>query len=224
MQVSTPAPLGSFQTRVVDYLPTLTAGLVVLGLGIAAGWVAKRAVVRALLWLRLDRLGSLGPWRGAFSKGDVRSALYDVAGNIVMALVILVFLDNALEIWGLAVLSRMVERVLAYLPNVALATLIGGVGVLFARALADRVRTALEEENVTRARLAAKVFHGALLFVVGALALWELQFGREIVLAAFLIAFGAVGVAFALGAGLGSARAIQHAIEDFLNRSDKTPR
>jgi hypothetical protein len=56
----------------------------------------------------------------------------------------------------------------------------------------------------------------ALLAVVGALALWELNFAREIVLAAFLIGFGAIGVAFALAVGIGTAQAIRHGWEQLV--------
>jgi hypothetical protein len=41
-------------------------------------------------------------------------------------------------------------------------------------------------------------------------------------MAAFLIGFGAIGVAFALGVGIGSARAIQTALSSVMSsRSDK---
>ena len=56
------------------------------------------------------------------------------------------------------------------------------------------------------------------LAIVGALALWQLNFAREIVLSAFLIAFGAIGVAFAMGVGLGSARAIQQAWDSMFDK------
>ena len=49
----------------------------------------------------------------------------------------------------------------------------------------------------------------ALLTLVSAIALWQLNLARQMVMAAFLIAFGAIGVAFALAVGLGSANAIQ---------------
>lgn len=220
MQAPTASTLASFQTRVIDYMPTLAAGLVVVAIGLFVGWLAKRAAMRALIWLRLDRLGGRQAWRAAFSKGDVRSALYSVAGNVVMALVALVFLDNALQIWGLAVPSRMIDALLVYLPNLALVALIVGVGVMLASTLAARVEEALDEEDLPHARLIAKTFKGAVFAIVGALALWELNFAREIVLAAFLITFGAIGIAFALAVGIGTARAIQHAIEGlFAKRS-----
>ncbi|MDH3455992.1 MAG: hypothetical protein OER90_04050, partial [Gemmatimonadota bacterium] len=44
---------------------------------------------------------------------------------------------------------------------------------------------------------------------------------REIVLAAFLITFGAIGVAFAVAVGLGSARAIQRGWESLFDRPDE---
>jgi hypothetical protein len=221
MQGLSSGQLAGFQYRVYDYLPTLAAGLVVVGVGFVVGWLAKRAMVRGLLWLRLDRLGGQTAWRAAFSKGDVRLSLYNLVGSIVMALIVVVFLDNALEIWGLLVLGRMVASTLVYLPNLALVVLIVGIGVMLSNSLAGRVEAALDEEDLPRARLVAKIFKGTLLFIVGALALWELQFAREIVLAAFLIAFGAVGIAFALAVGIGSARAIRQVLEDFFARRGK---
>jgi Mechanosensitive ion channel, conserved TM helix len=218
-QIPSSGTLVEFQNRLASYLPTLAAGLVVLLIGVGVGWLAKRAVIRALVWLRLDRLGGSHSWRAAFAKGDVRSALYNLVGSIVMALVLLLFLDNALQIWGLEVLSRLVDQVLFYLPNLALVLLIAGVGLLLANTLADRVEDTLEEEGVGRARLVAKIFKGALLAVVGALALWQLNFARQIVLSAFLIGFGAIGVAFALAVGVGSSRAIQRAWEALLDKN-----
>lgn len=192
--------------------------LFVVVLGLLVGWLVKRALVRALVFMRLDRLGGQSSWQAAFRKGDVRSALYNVAGNVAMALVVLLFLDNATQIWGLTVVSRLIDRLLTDLPNLALVSLIAAVGWLLSNALTDRVQEALEEEEVVRAGLIAKGVKSALLAIVGALALWQLNFARQIVLAAFLIAFGAIGVAFALAVGLGAARAIQHGPEGMFER------
>lgn len=207
-----------FVQRFIDYAPTLTAGMLVLLLGVIVGWLAKRAVVRVLIWLRLDRLGGNASWRAAFGKGDVRAALYELAGNGVFLLLVLVFLGNSLQIWGLVVLSRMIEGIIVYLPNLALVALIFGGGVLLANALAASIEDTLEEEGAPRPRLVAKGFKAAALGLVGALALWQLNFAREIVLAAFLIGFGAVGIAFAVAVGLGSAKAIQKGWEGLFDK------
>ena len=211
-------PLAGLFGRFTDYLPTLTAGTLVLALGIALGWTAKRAVVRVLVWLRLDRLAGRVGWRSALGKGDVRAALYDLLGTVAFVVVVLVFLDNALSIWGLAVLSRFIDQVVVALPRLALAAVIVAVGVTIAGAAAGRAQAALEEEEVGYARLLAKGLKAVLLAGVAAIALWELDLARQIVLSGFVIAFGAMGVAFALSVGLGSVTAIRRGWEELLEK------
>jgi hypothetical protein len=213
MQEPTTQPLTELARQFSAYLPTFAAGFLVLLLGVTVGWLVKRTIVRLLLWLRLDRLAGRTGWRTALGKGDVRAALYNVVGSIGMGLVILLFADDALRRWGLQAPSRFIAALLGYLPNLSLGTVITLAGVIIANALGARVEGALREEGLVRARLLARTFKGTLLFVVGALAMWELQFAREIVLGGFLIAFGSLGVAFALAVGLGSAKAIQQGWE-----------
>lgn len=218
MQEKPAEPLGALLQRFTDYLPTLAAGALVLVVGALLGWLAKRAVVRILIWLRLDRLAGRVGWRSAFGKGDVRAALYDLLGTIAFVLVVLIFLDNALTIWGLAVLSRLLDSLVFSVPRLALAALIVAVGLAIGNAVAERAENALEEEDIAHARLLAKALKAGLLAVVAALALWELDFARQIVLSGFVIAFGSMGVAFALCVGLGSARAIQRGWDEFFEK------
>jgi len=218
MQEKSAEPLGALVQRFTDYLPTLAAGLLVLLVGVVLGWLAKRAVIRILIWLRVDRMAGRVGWRSAFGKGDVRAALYDLLGTITLVLVVLVFLDNALTIWGLAVLSRLIDSVVFSVPRLTLAALIVGVGLAIANGLAERAEGALAEEEIVHARLVAKALKAVLLAVVAALALWELDFARQIVLSGFVIAFGSMGIAFALCVGLGSARAIERGWSEFLEK------
>jgi len=214
-------PLSEFYARFAAFLPTLTAGLLVIVLGLVAGWLAKRALVRILMWLRLDRLAGRVGWRAGLGKGDVRAALYDAIGNVAMLVVVLVFLDDALNRWGLVALSRIIDSIVFYLPNLVLVALVLGIGVTLSNGLSTRVAEALEAEGVARARLIGMGLKGALLAVVAALALWQLHFARQIVLSAFLICFGSIGIAFALGAGIGSARAIEHGLLGLLRKKDE---
>lgn len=215
-----PGSVAQLVQRFNAYLPTLVAGLLVVALGLVAGWVARRALIRILVWLRLDRLGGRSGWRAALGKGDVRAALYSLVGSIAFALVFLVFLDNALQIWGLTVLSAAIDKVVRYSPNLGLVALVAGIGVALADGAARRVEETLAAEGVARARLAGKVLKGALLSIVAAIALWQLDLARPVVLAAFVTTFAAFGVAFALAIGLGSAKAVQAAWERLMERRE----
>ena len=213
-------PLAALWDQIQAFLPTLAAGLLVLALGVFVGWIAKRGVIRLLIWLRLDRLAGRAGWRAAFGKGDVRSTLYNLAGNVTMILIVLVFLDDTLERWNLLALSRLIDNVVFYVPNVALAGILLGIGLAAANALESRLLDVLEEEGVARAKLIAMVVKACMVGIVVAIILWQLRLAREMVMAAFLIGFGAVGIAFALAIGLGSYRAIERGLGSFFKKND----
>jgi amino acid transporter len=100
-----------------------------------------------------------------------------------------------------------------YLPRMVLAAIIAAIGLALARSAAEGVERTLDEEDFPRARLAGRICKGALVTLVAALTLWELDFARQIVLSGFLIVFGGIAVAFALAVGLGSVEAIRRAWE-----------
>lgn len=221
METQSVGPLNDFAKTVISYLPTLAGGLVVLALGVVVGWVVKRMVVRILIWLRLDRLGGRAGWRAAFGKGDVRAALYNLLGTVAMIMVILIFLDNALQILGLSVVSRVIENLVVYLPTLGMVILILLVGILLSNLVAERTEDALEDEEFAHAGILAKILRGLLLALVTTIALWELGLARQVVLSAFLVVFGALGLGTALALGLGSAPAIQRGWEAlFKKRKD----
>jgi hypothetical protein len=205
--------LSEFIERFSAYLPALTGGLLLVMLGLLVGWIVKRTIIRVLVLLRLDRLAGRAGWRTAFAKGDVRAAIYTLLGNVGMVLVFLVFLDNALQILGLKVLSTMIGKLVFYAPNLGLSAAVLVVGVLLANAAASRVEDVLEQEEAPHARLVGKICKAGLLSMAVALALWQLGFARQIILAAFVITFGACGVAFALAVGLGSSGAVRRGWE-----------
>ena len=94
MQAQTSPALDEFGRRFTAYLPTLVAGLFILLLGVAVGWIVKRVVVRVLIWMRLDRVGARVGWRATLSRGDIRAALYDTLGNIAMSIYVLIQLAS----------------------------------------------------------------------------------------------------------------------------------
>jgi mechanosensitive ion channel-like protein len=221
MQGQTTRPLRDMLQQLSDFLPAFAGGVLVLAAGVALGWVVKRSVVRLLVWLRLDRLAGRIGWRAAFGKGDVRAALYDLVGNVALFVVVLLFLDDTLKRWGFMAVARVIDGFVFYLPNLGLAALIVTAGVAISNGLSSRVEEGLEEEGFGHARLLAKTLKGTLLALVAALGLWQLEFARQVVLAAFLITFGSVGVAFALAVGMGSAKAIERGWEIVFQKKEK---
>ena len=193
----------------VSYLPTLLAGLLVLVLGLFVAWVASRVLSRMLILLRLHRVLARLGWAHALEKGDVRHSLFRLVGTVVGGLIFLVFLDNALLIWRLTVLSQLLGKLVLLIPRLMTATIVLLSGWGIAGAVSRAVRRALYQEEFEKARLVGRIIYAAIVFLTIAIALVQLEIAVAIVTGACLIAFGALALSFVLAFGLGSRRAVE---------------
>ena len=210
--------LRDLMASLTGYLPTLVAGFLVLVLGLIVAWIGSKFIVRVLIVMRLDRvIGRLG-WGRALQKGDVRHSLFALVGNICGVLIFLVFLDNAVIIWQLTVVSHLLGRLVTLAPQLFTAGVILMVGWGVATAAARSVQKALMQEEFERAQLMGRLVRTAILVVTVAIALVELKIAVGIVTGAFLLAFGSLCVSFVLAIGLGSKRAVEMMWEDRLGR------
>ena len=217
-------PLQSVQdllSSVADFLPTFMVGLIVLLLGVLVAWVVSKLVVRILIFLRLDRVITRVGWGRALAKGDVRHSLFGAVGVLAGLLLFLIFLDNALVIWKLRVLSALLEKVVNLIPQLVTAIIVLLIGWGVANAVSRAVQSALVQEEFERARFVSRFVRSAILVVACAIALVELNVAVTIVTGAFLIAFGALALCVVLAFGLGSRRAVEMMWEERSRRIEE---
>ncbi|SYZ72122.1 conserved membrane hypothetical protein [Candidatus Zixiibacteriota bacterium] len=181
--------LGMFQ-NVVAFLPNLLAGIVLILIGWLLAWLAKRIAVRIAIVLRLERYLTSFRWGDDFARADVRYGLYNFLGGIVAAVIFLIFLENAFEAWNLKLLSRMIEKGIAIFPRLFSAAIAIGAGWLISLWSAKSIQRTLLREHVPGATLMARLVKMVLVVFFSAIALYELEIGRQIV----LIGFGAFAV------------------------------
>jgi Mechanosensitive ion channel, conserved TM helix len=209
MEARTFASLNDVMSNIVGYLPTLLSGFVVLVLGLVIAWLISKLTVRILILLRLDRVITRLGWGHELEKGDVRHSLFRFAGTVVGLFIFLVFLENAILIWKLTVLSQLLEKLVGLVPQLITAGIILLAGWGVAAGVSRAVLRALYQEEFDRARLVSRLVRTAILVLTTAIALVELDIAVGIVTGAFLIAFGALALSFALAFGLGSRRAVE---------------
>lgn len=182
---------------IVNYLPSVLAGIMLLAIGWFLGWFLKRITMRLLLILRLERILQKFQWREDFSKADVRYALYTFIGNLVFLLVLLIFLSGALSVMNLTVLSSLLEKGILFLPRLAIALVIFGIGWFIALWVGKAIRKALAGEEIPRSALIARFSKMILLLFFFAMALTELDIAREIVIVGFttiMITLGGIAI------------------------------
>lgn len=217
------ATINDVMANIIGYLPTLLSGLAVLVVGAVVAWLISKLAVRVLILLRLDRVVTRLGWGHALEKGDVRHSLYDFVGTVVGLFVFLVFLENAILIWRLTVLSELLQKLVDLVPQLITAGVILLIGWGVATAVSRAVQRTLYQEEFDRARLVARIVRAAILVFTCSIALVELNIAVGIVTGAFLIAFGALALGFALAFGLGSRRAVEIMWEKRLSPPKEEP-
>lgn len=201
-------PFEQMWSRILDFLPNLAAGALIVLLGLVVCWLLKKILVRAVLLLRLDRPLRNFRWARGLTRADVRNTVANLTGNVAAAAIFLIFLENALIVWRVEVLSQLIGGLVFYLPRLVVGALVLSVGAAIAAAAAARVRLGLAVEGFAQAGLASRLTYWALMIVVAAVTLEELRIAPQTVQAAFKIGLGSIGLAVVLAVGLGSRDAV----------------
>lgn len=183
------------------FLNFLTA-VIVFVIGWLVAKLIKVVVAKVLKALRIDSIAEQTKIAEFLSKGGVKHTLSEVIGIVIYWILIVGVLISALNILALTGVSGLLDRILAYLPNVfgALITLI--LGVLISALVASVVRTAAANVGFAQAGVLSKVAQVAIVVFAILIALDLLNIAR-VLISAMNIVLGAIGLGVALAFGLG---------------------
>ena len=185
MDKSIESPFFDFGQQIINYLPNLLAGVLLLAAGWIVGWLVKRIVVQLLYVLRFERLFTRLQWRQALSKADIRYALFGFLGNIAFFIVFLIFLNSALFAMKLTILSNLIEHGVLFIPRLIVALIIFGIGWIIAGRVANSVYIALIKEDVPNYSLISRFAKFVIILFFTAMALVEIDIAIEIVIIGF---------------------------------------
>ncbi|HRR40949.1 MAG TPA: hypothetical protein P5244_06925 [Syntrophales bacterium] len=180
--------------KLVAFLPALFMGILLIGIGWLLGWFVKRLVVQLCVIVKLDRFLARFSWGKAFTKADVRYGLYRFIGNVFFFMILLIFFDFALIVWNLKFLSDLLAGGILLLPRTIAALLIFGAGWLIAVWTSRAFQKFLSREQIPDATAIAFFTKVVLIVLFSAIALFELNVAREIILIGFTTIFVTLGV------------------------------
>ena len=184
----------SLTDNIIAYLPNLFTGIILLLIGLIAGWLVKRLLMQVSIILRIDRFLKRSRWEADFAKADVRYGLYTLIGNIGFALIFLLFFTNALMAWRLTMLSDLLSKTILYLPKIVFAVSIFGIGWLLSFWAQKSILKSLYKERIPNASLISRFIKIVLVIFFSAIALVELNIAREIVIIGFATIFITLGI------------------------------
>jgi small-conductance mechanosensitive channel len=212
------ASLASFWTQFATFVPQLIAALLLLFLGWMLAKLARRGVMRLLTLLKFDKVTEKSGLEAFLKQADLELSVGALLGSLVYWLIILVTIVTVANSLGLQMVADLFNKVVFYIPNVIVAILVLVFGSILARFINRLVFAWLNNLEFPGALTVSTFSEYAMLVFVFFMAMEQLQIANEMLTAAFIIAFGAVGLAFAIAFGLGARDWAGKVVEQLVNK------
>lgn len=204
---------------IVAFLPDFVAGLIILLVGWMLAVLVRGAIRGGLNAINTERFFGKA---GAQTPGERRTWI-EIIAQVAFWTILIFFLIPTLEAWNLAGATLIIGQLLGYLPNVIGAVIIGFLGFVFARLVADAVAKATQGQGKAVAATLSNVARYALLVFTGLIVLQQLRIAPNLINILFsAVMFGlalAVGLAFGLGGRTAAERML-----DGMMKPTPTPR
>lgn len=187
----------------IGFMPSLVGALVIFILGWFISVGVGRLIADILKRIKFNQVFERGNWKRALEKADMKVDPAGFIGGIFKWVLVIVFLLAAVEVLGLNQLAAFITDVLAYLPNVLVASLIFVVAVIIADIAEKVLRAAVESAQIGQAHMVGVIVRWSI-WIFAAIAiltqlgvtpvLWQTLFTGLVA----LIVLGG-GLAFGLG-------------------------
>jgi hypothetical protein len=205
--------LRDFGGQIINLLPQLLIAAVLLIVGWLIAKLLRRMIVKLLRLLRVDVAAEKAGVEDFLLQGGVQYTTVTIIANFVYWAVIFTVILAALNSLGLAGAQELFNKIILYIPNVIIATLVLIFGTLFAKLVQRVTFTYLSNVGIAGAEFVSHVAQWALIVFVVSVALEQLAIGGQVLVSAFQIAFGALCLALALAFGLGGRDWATHILE-----------
>lgn len=213
---SVTAVISSSLTLLATFIPRLVAGLVILVVGLIIALVVHRAVVTLVKTLRVEDFLK----RYGVSSIDGIS-WSEVVAELARWAVIVVFLIPVFEAWGISGTTALLNQVLAYIPNVVVAVIIGLLGLVFARLAHDVTLSTTRSLGKDAAHTVALVARWAIVVFTGLVVLNQLGIAQDLIRILFTGFVALLAIAGGLSFGLGGQETAREILQGLRARFKK---
>ena len=195
--------LASLQ-RIVEFLPNLLSAILILIVGWALAMLVSRLVSRIFRSLRFDAIAERRGLTGTLADIGIDISPSTILSNFAFWLILLLMLEPLTEALRLSYLSRVVARLLAFIPSILAAAVILILGLSLARLISASVTRTARTANLEYAGALGALARYFLSLIVIIITLAQLGVQTAILTVIFAVILLSVGIATALAFGTGS--------------------
>lgn len=212
----------SLITQFIDFVPRLIGCIVVLLIGY---FVAKfvRVIVRNVLGrVGFDKIGERLNQISFIKQIKAEIKLSHVVAAALYYFIILMFITAATEILGVETITSMVLSLVNFIPKLVAGAIMLQLGIIVSDVIKSAVVTLCKSFNVPSAKLIGNLVFGFFLVITFISALAQIDINTELLESSFVILFGGVVVAFAIGYGLASRDVLGNIVASFYSKNKYT--
>ncbi len=203
---------------IVGWAPSVIAGIALIIVALIAAKVLERILRTILVRIRVDSLIEKTGIDQALHRIGLRQSLNQFLPRVAYFLLLFLFARTAADALGLEAISAAIGGFLAYMPNLVAATLIMLLGSAAAQFAGRAVSEAAENSGIDFARPLGSLVSALILFVIGIMAIGQLQLDTEIIRLVTTAGLAGVGLAFGLSFGLGTRDITRNIVAGFYAR------
>lgn len=198
---------------IATYLPALLAGLAILLVAWVTAVLARWLLTRIFRGVAVDRFLRQSGIASLLSRSGRLRATPLVAAAIYWA-ILLIGLLTALSAFDSRLTSRIIEGIVLLFPKLLTAAAILVAGLWLAQYLGRSTLVWAFNEGLPGPRRLAAAVRVVIVLAALAIAADQLDFGRNVLLAAFVLLAGGVVLVASLALGLGGREAVRRCFED----------
>jgi len=202
----------------IAWTPMVLLAVVFFFTALIVAKVVERILRSVMTRLRFDALVEKVGIDQAIQKLGMRESLNVVIPRIVYYLLLFLFARTAADSLGMTAISNAIGTFMAYLPNLVAALLILVLGSAAAQFAGRAVAQAAGNSGIEFASSLGGVVSGLLLFVLGIMAISQLQIDTEIIQIVTMAVLAGMALAFGLTFGLGSRDVTRNILAGFYAR------
>jgi len=196
--------------NVAGFLPNLVGAVLIL----LVGWGVSRALeaiaARALRTIGLDGVAARISLTTVLDRAGIGFTLSQIVARLLFWVVMLTFVLSSVETLGLSAVTSTIDRLIAFIPNVIGAVLIGIGGLLLGRFISTLVSSGAAAAGILSAPRLGFLAQLAVVGLMLVLAADQLGITTSIFVLPFAVALGAAGFAIGLAFALGARPVITH--------------
>lgn len=210
----------NFARMLAEFLPRFLVMLIIIAIGWLFAYVLK-FLVRAIL--RISRVDSVSEQAGAsrlLRKADL-PAMTELLSRAIFWIVWLGFIMVGISVLGIVSLQQQIASLIGLLPQIFVAFLILFVGMLAANFFSRAALLAVVNAGLPSPRVFSETIRVVIVLLTVSMALEQVGLGRETILIAFSIVFGALMLGLAIAFGFGGRHLARRILEKRFSGNEK---